>query len=98
MVNRVEWTQIALAELAQILLYLREKTSSQTAQRFADLVKQKIYQLETNRMEGRRVPTRKTIHFILIGKNHRLYYRKHGATLYITRIYDTRQNPDKSPY
>jgi hypothetical protein len=49
-------------------------------------------------MDGRPISSRKTIRFVLVGKYHRMYYRKHGLTLFITRFFDTRQNPDKRPY
>ncbi len=98
MVNKIEWSKTSLAELGQILMYLRAEVSGNVAQKFADLVKLKISQLATNTFDGRPIPTRKHIRFILLGKYHRLYYRRHRRTLYITRFYDTRQDPNKRPY
>jgi plasmid stabilization system protein ParE len=98
MVNKIAWSKTSLAELGQILIYFRDEVSESTSERFADLVKLKISQLAANTFDGRPVPTRKNIRFILLGKNHRLYYRRHGQTLFITRFYDTRQNPSKRPY
>jgi plasmid stabilization system protein ParE len=98
MVKRIEWTQTALVELGQVLNYLKNEVSIDTAIIFSDLLKKKIKNLETNKIEGRLVPTKKTIRFILLGKHHRIYYRRHGLTLFITRIFDTRQDPKKRPY
>jgi plasmid stabilization system protein ParE len=98
MVRKIEWSKMALAELGQILTYLRYEVSDIAAERFADLVRHKINQLAANTFDGRPVPTRKNIRFILLGKYHRLYYRRHGLTLYITRFFDTRQDPEKRPY
>jgi plasmid stabilization system protein ParE len=98
MVNKIEWSPTALAELGQILMYLSNEVSDNASQKFADLVKLKISQLSVNTFDGRPVPTRKSIRFILLGKYRRLYYRRHGLTLYITRFYDTRQDPNKRPY
>ena len=98
MVKRIEWSLTATAELGQILTYLRFEVSYQTALNFNELLQKRIDLLRTNRIEGRPVLNRKTVRFILLGKYHRLYYRRHGLTLYIARIYDTRQNPDKLPY
>ena len=95
---RIEWSQTSLNEIIQALNYLKIEVSAESAQRLADLIKKKVSMLETNRVEGRQVPSKKTIRFVLVGKNHRLYYRKQGLTLYITRFYDTRQNPNKRPY
>ena len=98
MLNRIEWTQTSINEVIQVLSYLRSEVSLESAQKLSDLLKKKISMLETNRVEGRRVPTKKTIRFILVGRNHRLYYRKNGLTLHITRFYDTRQDLNKQPY
>jgi plasmid stabilization system protein ParE len=98
MVNRIEWSQTATIELGQILTYLRFEVSYQTALNFSELLQKRIALLETNKIEGRPVLNRKSIRFILLGKHHRIYYRRHGLTLYITRLYDTRQNIDKKPY
>ena len=98
MLNKIEWTQTSLNEVIEILNYLRIEVSDASAQKLADLINKKISMLETNRVEGRQVPTRKTIRYVLVGKHHRLYYRKNGLTLCITRFYDTRQNPYKQPY
>ena len=98
MVNRVEFSNDYLSELNSIIRYLRSNASDQASEKFFDLIKKQVTQLESNRVEGRRVPTRKTIRFVLVGKYHRMYYRKHGLTLYITHIFDTRQDPNKRPY
>lgn len=98
MAKRIEWSQTATAELGQILTYLRFEVSYQTALNFSELLQKRIDLLGTNRIEGRPVLNLKTVRFILLGKYHRLYYRRHGQTLYIARIYDTRQNPDSLPY
>ena len=98
MVNRVEFSDDYLSELNSIITYLRSNASDQAAEKLFDLIKKQVTQLESNRVEGRRVTTRKTIRFVLVGKYHRMYYRKHGLTLYITHIFDTRQDPKKRPY
>ena len=98
MVNKIEWTKTSLAELGQILLYLKDKVSEDAAMKFADLVKSKISQLSNRPFDGRPVPEHNNIRFVLLGKFHRLYYRRHGLMLFITRFYDTRQNPTKRPY
>ena len=98
MVNSVVFTPTSLRELNSILAYLRLHSSDQAAESFLNLLEKQVNYLESNLMEGRPVTSRKTIRFVLVGKYHRLYYRKHGLTLYITRAFDTRQNPDKRPY
>ena len=98
MAKKIEWSQTALVELGQILVYLTDEVSENASEKFADLVKSKIVQLATDTFDGRPVPTRKSIRFILLGRYRRLYYRRHGQILYIARFYDTRQDPSKQPY
>jgi plasmid stabilization system protein ParE len=98
MVNRVVFTPTSLRELNSVISYLRNEVSSQAGENFINLIEKQVVQLESNLMDGRPVTARKTIRFVLVGKYHRLYYRKHGLTLYITRLFDTRQDPDKRPY
>jgi plasmid stabilization system protein ParE len=98
MVNKIEFSRHALSELSEIITYLQDNASEQASERFGNLVKKQLIQLRSNTMEGRPVPSLKTIRFVRIGKYHRMYYRKHGLTLHITHFFDTRQDPSKRPY
>ena len=98
MAKRIEWSQKAIRVLSHTIKYLKNEVSIASAERFAQLVQQRIEQVEKHPTMGRKVPNRRTIRFVLLGKNHRLYYRVHGSILYITAIFDTRQAPDKRPY
>ncbi len=68
MVNKIEWSKTAIAELGKILVYLKYEVSENASEKFADLVKQKLSQLADNTFDGRPVPTRKNVRFILLGK------------------------------
>jgi plasmid stabilization system protein ParE len=98
MVKRIEWSKKAISELYQVLGYLKNEVSLTSSERFLDLVESHIEKIKKYPTKGRQVPNRKTIRFVLVGKNHRLYYRPHGSTLYITALFDTRQDIDKRPY
>ena len=98
MAKRIEWTQKAIHELSQTIKYLKSEVSMTSAERFTNLIQQRIEQVEKYPTMGRKAPNRKTVRFVLVGKNHRLYYRVHGSILYITALFDTRQAPDKRPY
>ena len=98
MAKRIEWSQKAIEELSRTIKYLKSEVSITSAERFAQLITQRIEQVEQHPTIGRKELKRKTIRFVLVGKNHRLYYRVHGLTLYITALFDTRQSPDKRPY
>jgi plasmid stabilization system protein ParE len=98
MVKRIEWSKKAINELYDILGYLKTEISVTSSERFLDLVENNIEKIKKYPTKGRQAPNRKTIRFILIGKNHRLYYRPHGSILYITALFDTRQDVRKRPY
>ncbi len=98
MVNKIVWTEKATNQVEEILLFLSQEISESTAVKFLETILKKIKSLENNSYEGRPVPNMRTIRFVLIGKYHRLYYRRNGLTLFITQIFDTRQNPNSKPY
>ena len=98
MVKRIEWTKKAISELYHILDYLKIEVSENASERFLDLVEKQIESVRKYPTKGRLVPNRKTIRFVLLGKNHRFYYRVHGSILYITALFDTRQDTQKRPY
>ena len=98
MVKKVKWNNLATSSLSLIAEYLESETSYAAAIRFVNLVYDKIDVLKKYPEMGRRAPNTKTIRFIKIDKNRRMYYRKHGTTLYIVWFFDTRQDPSKNPY
>ncbi len=70
----------------------------QAAAGFNQKVRDKIDKLANDRTVGRKSAAGKTILFVLIGKHHKLYYRKIGSKIRIVCFFDTRQDPRKSPY
>ena len=98
MAHRIEWNKRAINELRDIITYLLQHDAKQAAVSFNQKVKDKISKLDQSKTVGRKAPMAKTIFFVLIGKHHRLYYRKIGTTLRIVCFFDTRQDPTKRPY
>jgi plasmid stabilization system protein ParE len=98
MVKRIEWSKKGIGELYEVLGYLKNEVSVTSSERFLDLVESHIEKIVKYPTKGRQVQNRKTIRFVLVGKNHRLYYRLHGSILYITALFDTRQDISKRPY
>jgi plasmid stabilization system protein ParE len=98
MVKKVRWNNLATSSLSQIAEYLESEVSDESATRFVNLVYDKIDVLKKYPEMGRRAPKTKTIRFIKIDKNRRMYYRKNGTTLHIVWFFDTRQDPSKNPY
>ena len=95
MAKKIIWSKRAKGEFFQIATYLEEKISKQAADNFVDKVVKKIDWLSRFPTVGRKVPVRKTVRFILVGKHHRIYYRIVGQSIIISHIFDTRQHPDK---
>jgi plasmid stabilization system protein ParE len=98
MAHRIEWNKRAINELRDIITYLVQHDARHAVASFNQKVKDKIVKIDQNITIGRKAPKAKTICFVLIGKYHRLYYRKIGATLRIVCFFDTRQDPSKRPY
>lgn len=98
MVKRVIWSKKAIGELYHTMGYLRSEISVNSSEKFFNLVEKHIEEIQKHPTKGRPVPNRKTIRFVLVGKNHRLYYRPHGSVLFITTLFDTRQDASKRPY
>jgi len=95
MVKSVKWNKRALDTFYETATYLEENFSKTAADNFVQKVFEKIEWLKKYPTFGRKAPKRKTIRFILIDKNRRLYFRVEGSQLIISSIFDTRQHPDK---
>ena len=98
MVKTVKWNNLATSSLSQIAEYLESEASYETAVRFVNLVYDKIDIVKKYPEMGRPAPDTKTIRFVKIDKNRRMYYRKHGTTLHSVWFFDTRQDPAKNLY
>lgn len=98
MAYRIEWNKRAIGDLHAIISYFVQKGTIQAAVAFNQKVKEKIDKLANNKTVGRKASSAKTVLFVLVGKHHKLYYRKIGLTIRIVCFFDTRQDPRKSPY
>ena len=82
MVKKVRWNHSATSSLSQIAEYFEREATYESATRFVNLVYDKIDVLKKYPEMGRHAPKTKTIRFIKIDKNRRMYYRKNGTTLH----------------
>ena len=98
MVKKISWNKTATSSLSQIAEYLEREVSEATAIRFVNLVYDKIDVLKKYPEMGRRAAKTKTVRFVKVDKNRRMYYRKNGTTLHIVWFFDTRQDPAKNLY
>ena len=98
MVTKIIWTKAADKTFDAITAYLDEKASLQAAQKFAQLVYDKIDTLVKHPTLGRKVATTKSVRVVNFGKYHQLYYRIEGKTLIISNFFDTRRDPKNRPF
>ena len=98
MVKKVKWNKLATSSLSQIAEYLESEISYDSATRFVNLAYDKIDILKKYPDMGRPAPKTKTIRFIKVDKNRRMYFRRNGTTLHIVWFFDTRQDPSKNIY
>ena len=96
MVVKVRYTKRALRQLHEIIEYLQDNHSLQAAINFHAEISKRISQLKNHTGLGRKSGKAKTVRFVPVGKNRRMFYRVIGTTLRIVGFFDTRQHPDKS--
>ncbi len=98
MVKKVRWNKSAILAISQIAKYLEDEFSIETATRFVNNAYDKIDAVTKNPEIGRPAPNTKTVRFVLVDKNQRMYYRKNGTILHIVWFFDTRQHFSKNRF
>lgn len=81
----------------ELIGYLKDEFSEDTAQKFIKKVSAKLSQV-AHYPESGHATLFKTIRRIKIGKYNSFYYRISGAKIIILFIWDSRIDPDKNPY
>lgn len=98
MARQIIWTKQALGKLHEIILFLQNEVSLQAAINFNKKISEKLDLLKKYPEAGRPSKKKKTARFVLIGKHHRMFYRKQGQKIIISYFFDTRQHPSKSSF
>jgi plasmid stabilization system protein ParE len=98
MVEKIEWSVSFARQIKDIIAYLRENSSDAVVNKFKVQLEQKIVKIAKNPTAHRKVTNRKTIRFSNLKPHFQIFYTVKGKILYITAIFDTRQNPNKRPY
>ena len=78
--------------------YFEKEISFQAASNLIKTVRDKVNFISKYPTTGRPAKNMKTVRFINIDKSRQLFYRVHGTTLYITDLFNVKQNPDNRPY
>jgi plasmid stabilization system protein ParE len=95
---KVFWTKFALNSLSDIYKYYQENVSLTIAQNIRDSVFSSARQLEkqfqSGQIEELLVDLDEGHRYILRG-NYKIIYKIYNYKVYITDVFDTRQNPEK---
>jgi plasmid stabilization system protein ParE len=98
MVQTIIWNKKAQNSFDQIMNYLHDEYSKNTAEKFFMLVYHRIGQLTNQPYIGRPTKKTKTVRQINVDKYRKMYYRIEGRTLIISDFFDVRQDPAKERY
>ena len=95
---KVLWTKSALASLYNIYTYHKDNVSIAIACRIRDNIITSAGQLEEHFHIGQIEELLKDMeggHRYIVKDNYKIIYKIHTNKVYITDVFDTRQNPDK---
>lgn len=95
---KVFWTKYSLASLYEIYKYYKENVSNENARRIRKIILSAADQLEKHPHSGQIEELLKGVagsHRYIVRNNYKLIYKIENNKIYITDIFDSRQNPDK---
>lgn len=99
MVNtEIEWTKAALKNIKKIHAFYKKTANTETANKIVELVFETAQQLKTQDSIGQKQENLKHLnlgHRYLLSGHNKIIYNKKENTVYITHVFDTRQNPKK---
>jgi len=98
MIFNVTWTLNAREDLKQIIQYLEKNWSTTDVDNFRDKLFQRIDILSKWPAIGRASDKDPSIRRIVITKHNLLFYEIENDEIVILNIFDTRQDPIKTPY
>lgn len=98
MVTKIEWSKRFAEDAKNIIVFLRENASESTIDTFKIKLENKILKVAEYPETGRKAGRKKSVRYVKFLKHYHLFYRITGSILYISAIFDTRQNPLKRPF
>jgi len=98
MALKIEWTEPVLKDLETISNYIEVEWSESLADKFIDLVKEKVRTLAKHPAMGMASVKYPSVRSVKISKHNKLYYKVTNDKLILLSIFDTRQHPDKNLY
>ncbi|MFN0050181.1 MAG: type II toxin-antitoxin system RelE/ParE family toxin [Cytophagales bacterium] len=94
----IEWSEKFTEDVENVVAYLVYNWSKKTALSFIDKLNNKIDFITYSPFSG--IPYRKykNIYKILVTKHNALFYKIYDNRIELLNLFDTRQNPSKSPF
>jgi len=94
----VKWTKFAFNSLKSIFKYYKENVNELIANNIKDEILSVTKQLEHFHLSGKKEDLLKELmldHRFIVKGNYKVIYRIEKDIVYITDVFDTRQNPNK---
>lgn len=94
----VIWTNFAISELKNIVLYYRLAASNRVAEQIRKSIFNATRVLVKQALSGRLEENLEILqegHRYIVAGNYKIIYRIIGSDVYITDVFDCRQNPKK---
>jgi plasmid stabilization system protein ParE len=92
--NRIIWSPEADDDFSCILSYLNEKWEKRVALNFINQLDDIILQIKNNPFQFPVFSSFQNIHRCVMSKKNSIFYRIENHSIYILRLFDTRQNPE----
>lgn len=93
--NQVIWSPEAEDDFSQILKWLDDNWDNSVALKFITTLNEIIDQIQNNPYQFPLFSNSLNIRRTVVNKQNSLFYRTENQIIYILRIFDTRQAPDK---
>jgi len=98
MAYEVAWTDNINEDIDDILSYLESVASHKVAEKFLNELREKVSILTKFPESGRQSQKDETVRSLLFRKHYWVFYTIIGQEIIMLDIFDTRQDPAKSPY
>jgi len=98
MAYEVAWTNNINEDIDDILSYLESVASHKVAENFLNELREKVSILIKFPESGRQSQKDETVRSLLFRKRYWVFYTIIGQEIIMLDIFDTRQDPAKSPY
>lgn len=94
----IDFSPESLEDIDQAVRYLEENFSVQAGEKFLANIQAKVPRISAYPESGRPSKAHPSIRYVLVDKHHRLYYRIRQHRITVLSLFDTRQDPVKSPF